>query len=252
MGQAVWLYLWCLRHQTRRNGLVLGGTPITYNYINQRLGQPERTVKRWLSVLRKYGYIEVTYLAYKKLRIMVLKSKKFNFKQLPLPIGASAKSGLYEQELSAKSGLYMGPKMAYSDTKNGLFKQSGSMRSNETPEIETLTTAQAPLIPIALWLSFVQMRQKLRKPLTDHGGELIRRKVQTLVDHGEDAVEVVEQSIRNGWQDVFPIRKENGNGRESFQERTQRKSQEEIADMRRNLDPVVHEVERGLPKPSSK
>jgi hypothetical protein len=146
MGQAVWLYLWCLRHQTRRNGLVLGGTPLTYAYINQRLGQPERTVQRWVSLLRKLGYIEVSYLAYKKMRITVLKSKKFNFKQIPITFSTHPpKMADSPKDTHAKNGGYVPPKMADIDAKNGGFKQSGSLRSNETPEQEeeeATTTAE--------------------------------------------------------------------------------------------------------------
>jgi hypothetical protein len=132
MGSAVWLYLWCLRHQTRHNGLVLGGTPITYAFINQRLGQPERTVRRWAFLLRKLGYIEVTYLNYKKMRIKVSKSKKFTFKQLSL---ISARNGRSIRPEMADSTPSIRPEMADSDTQNGRFKQSGSMRSRK-PEIE--------------------------------------------------------------------------------------------------------------------
>ncbi len=257
MGSAIWLYLWCLRHQTRHSGLVLGGTPITYAFIEQRLGQPERTVQRWASLLRKFGYIEVTYLNYKKMRITVLKSKKFNYKQLSLPAmnggyeqpEPSAKTGGIEDLIPAKNGGYIPPKMADTDTQNGGFKQSGSMRSNETPEIETTTPAQAPLIPVALWLAFVEMRRKLRKPLTELGSELIRKEVQKLVDHGEDAIQVVEQSIRNDWLDVFPVRKENGNRRknESHQERRAKSTATAIETVLGRFEETPRNLRRALP-----
>lgn len=72
---------------------------------------------------------------------------------------------------------------------------------------------QAALVPIATWLAFVEMRKKSRKPFTDHARDLIIIELQKLKDSGEDPVLVVEQSIRNGWLDVFPVRKENRNGK---------------------------------------
>jgi hypothetical protein len=125
MGQAVWLYLWCLKHQTRSNGLVLGGSPLTYSKMNKQLGQSPRTVKRWLLALRKAHYIQVTYLAHKRLRITVLKAKKFNFKKVPQRPQLSAKSGPYETELSAISGPYEG----------GLSAKSGPYDGSYGPEM---------------------------------------------------------------------------------------------------------------------
>lgn len=78
--------------------------------------------------------------------------------------------------------------------------------------------SEPQLVPVGTWLAYAEMRRKNRKPLTDHASELIRRKLEDLKAQGHDPIEVLEQSIRNGWQDVFPIRgdlsihKSNGKG----------------------------------------
>lgn len=68
------------------------------------------------------------------------------------------------------------------------------------------------IVPITLWLSFVEMRKKIRHPLTEHAGELIRRKLRQLKDQGHDPVECLENSIRNGWRDVFEPKEGGSNG----------------------------------------
>ena len=61
MGEAIWLYLWLLDKMTSINengiGRVLGNQPVTYTQLYVELGMPERTYQRYVSRLRKYGYI---------------------------------------------------------------------------------------------------------------------------------------------------------------------------------------------------
>lgn len=117
MGKSIWLYLWLVGRQTKANGLVLGGSPITYQRILSELGTPLRTTQRWLKLLQEKNYIEVTYTNYHQLRIRILKAKKFAFKQLPLPLLESAKSG----------GI-VPPKVADSAAKSGGVNKSVTLK----------------------------------------------------------------------------------------------------------------------------
>lgn len=86
MGTAVWLYLWCVKCQTKRNGgaFVLGGMPLTYEEISARSGFEAWRIRRWLDRLRKFNYVRVRYLNYKKLRIEITKSKKWTPGQMEM------------------------------------------------------------------------------------------------------------------------------------------------------------------------
>lgn len=86
MGLAVYLFDWCLWRQTRTNGLVYGGAPITYAKIKTDTDFNERTLRRWMATLKKWGYIEVTYLNFHQMRIRVLNPKKHKDQQLKLPV----------------------------------------------------------------------------------------------------------------------------------------------------------------------
>jgi len=118
MGKSIWLYLWLVKRQTKANGLVLGGAPITYQRIFSEIKVPLRTAQRWLRLLREKGYVEISYLNYHQIRIRILKAKKFAFKQIPLPL-----------DDPAKSGGTTPPKVADSAAKSGGVKQSGIRRS---------------------------------------------------------------------------------------------------------------------------
>lgn len=54
---------------------------------------------------------------------------------------------------------------------------------------------------------FIEMRCKKNKPLTQRAGELILRELDKLAGMDvKKAVDIINQSTLNGWQDVFPLR----------------------------------------------
>ena len=88
MGHAVWLFGWLVHRQTRERfgvGLVLGGSPLTYEMIREDTGMPARTLKRWMSRLVRAGYVRVTHRAHKRMVIEIVKAKKFGPQQLRFP-----------------------------------------------------------------------------------------------------------------------------------------------------------------------
>jgi hypothetical protein len=88
MGHAVWLFGWLVHRQTRERegvGLVLGGSPLTYQMISQDTGMAVRTLKRWMARLIHSGYVQVTHGAQKRMIIHIAKAKKFGPQQLRFP-----------------------------------------------------------------------------------------------------------------------------------------------------------------------
>ena len=55
MRSALWLFLYLILHADRKTGRLLR----RYETISRDLGVPKRTVRRWLTVLNKAGYVEV-------------------------------------------------------------------------------------------------------------------------------------------------------------------------------------------------
>ncbi len=79
MGAAIWLYGWLVLRQTHQSGevgFVLGGAPVRYREIEDETGFNRRTLERWLSTLRKQGYIETTVVE-SRVSIRIMKAKKF-------------------------------------------------------------------------------------------------------------------------------------------------------------------------------
>ena len=61
-----------------------------------------------------------------------------------------------------------------------------------------------------VWDAFEEMRKKIRKPLTGYAKKLI---INKLLSMGGNPNDILEQSIMNAWQGVFPLRPvDGGNG----------------------------------------
>lgn len=58
------------------------------------------------------------------------------------------------------------------------------------------------------WRDFEDMRQKIRKPLTDAARRLaVRRLLEIWNEYGHHPQMVLEQSILNAWQGIWPLSK---------------------------------------------
>ena len=102
-------------------------------------------------------------------------------------------------------------------------------------------------IPEDAWRGFEDIRNRLRKPLTDRSRELTVKDLEELRSQGEDPVACLNQSVQRGYSGVFPVNRNgdrNGNGQEakpvpmSQEEKAKRmKAEEEIlAKFRRETD----------------
>ena len=53
--------------------------------------------------------------------------------------------------------------------------------------------------------AFEEMRRKIRKPLTDRAKQLVLKKLKDLAPDEETQIEILNQSVMNSWQGVFPL-----------------------------------------------
>ena len=67
--------------------------------------------------------------------------------------------------------------------------------------------AQAPLpdwVPVDSWAGYVEMRKKIRKPMTARAMALVLGKLEALRGTGSDPAVILDQSTANSWVDVYP------------------------------------------------
>jgi uncharacterized protein YdaU (DUF1376 family) len=87
------------------------------------------------------------------------------------------------------------------------------------PKTKPSAVALPEWIPVDSWDGFVEMRKRLRKPLTTKATELILAKLDNLRSLGHPPKAVLEQSIERGWQSVFELKQE----QQSFNSKPQAK-----------------------------
>lgn len=152
---------------------------------------------------------------------------------------------------------------ALNGRKGGIKRQANAKRSLEsriassdsrlqTPDKEEKKEAPNPavpeIVPVGVWLAFVEMRRKIRHPLTGYAGELIRRKLRDLAGRGFDPVQILENSIANGWRDVFEPKEGKADGKSaSFHEQRSRKSAAAIDRVLDSFEKAPGDIQRALP-----
>ena len=67
-------------------------------------------------------------------------------------------------------------------------------------------------IPSEPWAAYEEMRQRIRKPMTNRARELTICDLEKLHKSGCDPGSVLLQSVKNSWQGVFKLREDHGNG----------------------------------------
>lgn len=57
-----------------------------------------------------------------------------------------------------------------------------------------------------VWPDFLKMRKLIKKPATERAQKNIISKLYKLSEYSEVQIEIIEQSIRNSWQDIYPLK----------------------------------------------
>lgn len=148
IGEAIWVYLWCLDKQTGRHGRVLGGKPVTYEAIGGQIGIDSRTVQRHIRRLENYAYLGSERTP-KGLRFRILFQKKFGAGNDPSdktpvsdPSGRSDKTAVSYPSKRDKTGV------SHPIRQGCPIRSDTRVRSDKevTPEVET-PEVETPLNP---------------------------------------------------------------------------------------------------------
>lgn len=76
-------------------------------------------------------------------------------------------------------------------------------------EIEKELELEKEITPLnEAMAAFRKHRSKIRKPMTEEAEKRIRMKLDNLADNEADKIEILYQSIENGWAGVFALKKE--------------------------------------------
>lgn len=60
-------------------------------------------------------------------------------------------------------------------------------------------------MPTEAWVGYVEMRKKIKKPMTPRAEQLAINTLDKLRQQGQDVGAVLDQSTLNSWQGLFPL-----------------------------------------------
>lgn len=83
-------------------------------------------------------------------------------------------------------------------------KQNTKRIKEEARTIDDIISEQKEALQEPL-REFVKMRKAIKKPITTHGVELALKKLEELTTSESEAVEIINQSVMNSWQGLFPL-----------------------------------------------
>jgi hypothetical protein len=123
-------------------------------------------------------------------------------------------------------------------------------KSTPAPETGAIAIVLPDWLPLSTWNDFLEMRKAKLKSPTRRAVELLLRKLAKLREAGEDVREVLEQSTLNSWQDVFPVRKENGYDTRQTTSREQQRherSQQAVENVLGHRSGLADRLREGIP-----
>ena len=65
-------------------------------------------------------------------------------------------------------------------------------------------------------LDFIDFRKKIRATMTDRAITLMLSKLNKMTNDNDEKIQILEQSIMNGWKSVYPLKKDKKQGKQSF------------------------------------
>jgi hypothetical protein len=118
-------------------------------------------------------------------------------------------------------------------TANGVSDLSGMDSKGKTiPKATASSSAIPDWIPPEAWNGFMEMRKRVRAPMTNRAVQLVIADLLKLKTQGEDVGAVLDRSTQNSWKGVFPTKqsRDTSDRSSSFEQRDYRAGLTENAD----------------------
>lgn len=125
----------------------------------------------------------------------------------------------YGFQKNYKTWKPLSKKITLSKKIKSVIKKDNLPLSKKIPTKDTTTkdtTTKESIVfpdwfPLKEWGNFVDMRKKIKAPLTDKAIELAVSKLSKLKNEGNDPIEVLNESIMNSWKGIFPLNNKKDN-----------------------------------------
>lgn len=196
-ARGLWMEMLCIMHEASPYGhLVLGGHAVSNDVLARMAGAGADEVSAMLIELESAGVLSRT-------RKGVIYSRRMVKDRNRAEKGRKAVSKRWAQvpdPAEEKTAPNRSPNRKPST-------QKPEARSQNKERDKSLSSGDRPSwLPIEAWNGFVQMRAKIKKPLTDRAAKMQLNRLSELRDKGHDPEAVLDQSTIHCWQDLYEIK----------------------------------------------
>ena len=188
--------------------------------LGEKFNRHQNRISASISKLLRLGYIEN--LSENKFQRQLKVKKEININGVSFNINGASFNNLSVEEITRmlteinKSGVKKLTKAVLEVNKNGdLYKELIKIFNKDinTKEITSKSYDNHKIIHMdndnvfnETLNNFKVMRKQLKKPLTEHGEKLLMKELEKLANTEEEKIAILNQSILNSWQGVFPLK----------------------------------------------
>ncbi len=199
------LYLRSLKNEGRL--MFNDRIPYNSNILSQVVRHPVGVVEKAIGIFIEFGLIEI------------LDNGAIYMLDIQNYIGQSSteadRQRDYQKRIAQEKGLLPSPKCKKSNNESNKKSNRKSNRKS-TPEIELEIDIDLELkkeTKTALERAiddFKEFRRKIKKPMTDRAVELLLSNLEKMASDDERKIEILNQSIVNGWQSIYELKQKDG------------------------------------------
>lgn len=207
-----WMVFLYLVHQQRRphegendSGICLKGEPMTYEQMSRDLGNiPARTIEKHIGILECQKYIRSEYVRGEGKRYWIRNPLRWSLLGSPKVADSNC---LESSDLGSTAPQTGGVVLPNVEERNKETRTNARTNPKTKPiKLPPLVSRFPDWLPLDAWEGFVEMRSKIRAPLTEKAADLIVAKLEKLRAEGHDTRQVLEESIQNSWRGVWPAK----------------------------------------------
>lgn len=189
----------------------------TNDYFASLYDVSRKSVSRWINALVSKGYISSD-LVYKENskeilhRYLRIAQNSEDMEKNVHPYGQKSSEPMDKNVLNPMDKKVKENNTNNNNTINNTIKKERKKKEDKkTTNYDSIINECIEDEPVKQEIyEFIKMRKLMKKPLTDRALRLLISKLKKLSSDPVDQVQILDNSIMNNWQGIFPLKNDNG------------------------------------------
>jgi predicted phage replisome organizer len=199
----MWVFLMCLAGETNEDGMVYftPEIPYTEEMLADEFNMEINTVRLALTTFQRFGMIEVV----DKIICLAAWEKWQAVDSLATIREQTRKRVAKHREKQKQLACSVTSSVTVTQCNATDIEEDKNKKENKKKEKEIKPYSEDARLNEAI-LSFIDFRKGIKKPMSDKAIELMLKKLSGMATDVSEQIEILNQSIINGWQGIFPLK----------------------------------------------